>query len=319
MPIVSVIIPAYNVEKHIEKCINSVLNQTYRDFELIFIDDKSLDQTNDIAKGILESQTLIPYKIISKEENEGISSARNTGIETAVGEYVLFIDSDDWIDKQMLQSLINSATSENAEIVVSRVRQVYESSDTTEVLKSVNPGILSGEQAVLELFKGRFHAHICKMLFAKSLFHNIRFPVGVVYEDMLMVPYIFSAANKVCFIDDVMYNYLQRLGSITKSFNPNIINVCERLIEMESDFKYLRSEDKKKSLIRYIYLGYLILVEQAAILSPNYDKAELLLSTCRKSIKTTEIYNQIKIRPSRSMLLLLLLKVSPKLFYKRYK
>ena len=319
MPKLSVIIPAYNVEKHIEKCINSILNQTYRDFEIIFIDDNSLDRTNDIGKEILESQTLIPYKIISKEENEGISSARNTGIETAIGDYVLFIDSDDWIDKQMLQSLINSATSVKAEIVVSRVRQVYESSDTTEVLKSVSPGILSGEQAVLELFKGKFHAHICKMLFAKSLFQNIRFPVGVVYEDMLMVPYIFVAAKKVCFIDDVMYNYLQRLGSITKSFNPNIIRVCARLVEMERDFEYLRSEDRQRSLMRYVYLGYLILVEQAAILSPSYEKAELILTTCRRSIKTIEIYNQLKIRPSKSMLLLLLLKVSPKLFYKRYK
>lgn len=319
MPKLSVIIPAYNVEKYIERCINSILNQTYRDFEIIFIDDNSLDRTNDIGKEILESQTLIPYKIISKGENEGISSARNTGIETAIGDYVLFIDSDDWVDKQMLQSLINSATSVKAEIVVSRVRQVYESSDTAEVLKSVSPGILSGEQAVLELFKGKFHAHICKMLFAKSLFQNIRFPVGVVYEDMLMVPYIFVAANKVCFIDDVMYNYLQRLGSITKSFNPNIIKVCARLVEMERDFEYLRSEDKQRSLMRYIYLGYLILVEQAAILSPSYEKAEFILSTCKKSIKTTEIYNQLKIRLSKSMLLLLLLKVSPKLFYKRYK
>lgn len=318
MPKISVIIPAYNVEKHIDKCINSVLNQTYRDFEIIFIDDKSTDLTKQIAVELLKSQTLISYKTILKETNEGISSARNTGIENASGKYVLFIDSDDWIDEEMLQILSNSATSTNADIVVSRVREVYENNHTSKVLRSVNPGVLSGEQAVLELFSGKLHAHICKMLFSTSLFANIRFPVGIVYEDMLIVPYILARAKKVCFIDDVMYNYLQRLGSITKSFNPNIIKVCNELRKMKNDFAYLHGKAKQASL-RYIYLNYLILVEQAAILSSNYEMAELVLLTCRNDIKTPIIYNQFKYKPSRSMLLLLLLKISPRLFYTRYK
>jgi glycosyltransferase involved in cell wall biosynthesis len=318
MPKISVIIPAYNVEKHIEKCINSVLNQSYRDFEIIFIDDKSLDRTKEIAVELLKSQTQISFKTILKERNEGISSARNTGIENASGKYVLFIDSDDWIDKEMLQVLIDSATSANAEIVVSRVREVHESNHKSRILKSANPGVISGAQAVLELFSGTLHAHICKMLFSRSLFVNIRFPVGIVYEDMLIVPYILARAKKVCFIDDVMYNYLQRLGSITKSFNPNIIKVCNELRKMKDDFSYLRGKGRQASM-RYIYLNYLILVEQAAILSPNYEMAELVLLTCRNDIKTPIIYKQFTYKPSGSMLLLLLLKISPKLFYKRYK
>jgi glycosyltransferase involved in cell wall biosynthesis len=319
MPRISVIIPVYNVETYIEKCINSVLNQTFEDFELILVDDRSPDRSVELAKELLKGQSRIPYRIISKEINEGLSAARNTGIENANGSYLLFIDSDDWIEKETLQKLSESVVSTEAEMVICRVRQIYDDGITdAEVLKSLPSGVLTGKQTLTNLFKGEFHAHIWKILFAKSLFHTTRFPVGTVYEDMLTLPYLLVNEIKVCFIDDVLYNYLQRLGSITKSYNPDIIKVCNKLQIMESDFKYLLDNQQKVFFVRYVYLGYLTLVEHASILSPSYAQAEEVLLACKKSIKTIELFKQLMRKPGRSMLLLLLLKASPYKFFKRY-
>ncbi len=319
MPRISVIIPVYNVEIYIEKCIHSVLNQTFEDFEIVLVDDCSPDRSIELAKELLEGQSQIPYQIISKEKNEGLSAARNTGIENSNGHYLLFIDSDDWIEKETLQKLYESISITKAAIVICRVRQVYDDDiKNSEVLKSLPAGILTGKQTLTNLFKGDINAHIWKILFSKSLFNTTRFPVGVVYEDMLTLPYLLVNESKVSFIDDVLYNYLQRRGSITKSYNPDIINVCNKLQEMEIDLKYLLDNRQKSYFIRYIYLGYLTLVEHASILSPSYDKAVDVLLACKKNTKTVEIFKQLMRKPGRSMLLLLLLKISPYKFFKRY-
>lgn len=316
---ISVIIPIYKVEPYIEKCITSILDQTYKDFEIILVDDHSPDRSIELAKELLKNQSRIPYKIISKEKNGGLSAARNAGIENSSGIFLLFIDSDDWIETEMLQKLFEAINNSKAEMAICRVRQVYENNLTnSEVLKSLPSGIISGKQALTNLFRGEFHAHIWKVLFSKSLFDTIRFPEGIVYEDMLTLPYLLKGDIKVCFIDDVLYNYLQRTGSITKSYNPDIIKVCNKLQMMQNDFNNLLDNRQKMFFIRYIYLGYLTLVEHASILSPSYAQAEEVLLACKKSIKTTELFEQLMRKPGRSMLLLLLLKASPYRFFKRY-
>lgn len=318
MPAISVIVPIYKVEPYIEKCIQSIVNQTFEDFEIIIIDDHSPDYSAQMAKKILESQSRIPYRIISKPRNEGLSAARNTGVDHAEGQYLLFIDSDDWIDKEMLKNLFQSAKTAIADVVISRIRQIYEDTNKFEILKSEKPSTVTGEVALMKLFQGKFFAHVCKMLFLRSLFQNIKFPVGIVYEDVLTVPYLLANAKKVHFHDRAYYNYLQRSGSITKSFNPDINRICEHLEKIRSDFSYLKTKKHQKALIRYIYLAHLTLVEQAAILSPNYEKARSVLLTCRGSIRLNRIAHQFCSRPSRSMLSLLLLKISPRQLYKRY-
>lgn len=319
MPKVSVIIPIYQVEKYIEKCIKSILNQTYKDFELILVDDRSPDGSIIIAIDLLKAQRKIPYQVISKQNNEGLSAARNSGIDAAKGDFLLFIDSDDWIEHKMLERMIDSAISQKVEMVMCRARQVYEATANVDFLNSMKPGILSGKQALLGLFDGKYHAHIWKILFARSLFDEIRFPEGVIYEDMLTLPYLLIKAKKVRFIDNVFYNYLQRHTSITKSFDPEIIKVPHQINMMESKLSPLLDKNQMVSFKRYIYSAYLILVEHASFLSPNYEHAKAVLMYCKKEIKTITLINQFTKRPSRSSLLLLLLKISPKLFYRKYK
>ncbi len=318
MPKISVIIPIYKVEKYIEKCISSILNQTYRDFEIILVDDHSPDSSSTLANNMLELQTEIPYRIIYKKKNAGLSAARNTGIEISKGDFLLFIDSDDWIEKDMLRIMIETSSSRNAEMVVSRVRQVYEENSNFHVLKSIKSGVISGNEALSELLKGKFPAHIFKILFKKHLFEINKFPEGTVYEDSLTLPYLLFEANRVCFIDDILYNYLQRIGSITKSYNPHLIKVCEQITLMKNDFELLLHKNQKILLDRYIYFIYIVLVEHISILSPNYEKAKETLLYCRKNIEIIVLFRLFKQRPSKTVLLLLLLKISPFQFYKRY-
>lgn len=315
---ISVIVPVYKVEIYIEKCIHSLLAQTFNNFEIILIDDQSPDRSIHLAEEILKNQTRVHYKIISKGKNEGLSAARNTGIENSDGEYLLFIDSDDWIEKETLQKLFESAISTEAGMVVFGIREVYNDTTKFEVIKGLPAGVLSGKQALIKLFNDEFPAHICKILFSKSLFDTTRFPVGVVYEDMLTLPYLLVKEKRVCFIDDILYNYLQRPGSITRSYDPGIVKVCDKLREMEIDLKLLLDENQKIYSTLYVYTSYLILCHHSSTLSPNYKKAKELLLTCRKNIKTIHLFSLLKERTLRSMFQFFLLKVSPYSFFKKY-
>lgn len=316
---ISVIVPVYKVEIYIEKCIQSLLAQTYSDFEIILIDDCSPDRSIQLAKEILENQARITYKIISKEKNEGLSAARNTGIEAANGKYLLFVDSDDWIEKETLQKLFETTISTGAGMVVFRIREVY-NNDTTKsrVIKSLPAEVLTGKQALMKLFTDKFEAHICKILLSKSLFDTVRFPIGVIYEDMLILPYLLVREKKVCFIEDIFYNYLQRPGSITRSYDPGIVKVCEKLHSMETDLKPLLDENQKKLLTWYIYLSYIILCHHSATLSPDYKKAKELLLACRKNMKIIELLKLSQEKTLRSLFQFFLLQVSPYSFFKKY-
>ena len=315
---ISVIVPVYKVEIYIEKCIHSLLAQTFNNFEIILIDDRSPDRSIHLAEEILKNQTRVPYKIISKKKNEGLSAARNTGIENSDGEYLLFIDSDDWIEKETLQNLFEAAISTEAGMVIFGIREVYNDSTKFEVMKSLPAGVLTGKQALIKLFTDEFPAHICKILFSKSLFDTTRFPVGVVYEDMLTLPYLLVKEKRVCFIDDIFYNYLQRPGSITRSYDPGIVKVCDKLREMEIDLKHLLDENQKIYPTLYVYTSYLILCHHSSTLSPNYKKAKELLLTCRRNMKTIDLFSLLKERTLRSMFQFFLLKVSPYSFFKKY-
>ncbi len=316
---ISVIVPVYKVELYIEKCIYSLLSQSFNNFEIILIDDCTPDRSIVLAKEILENQSRVPYQIISKVKNEGLSAARNTGVKNSNGKYLLFFDSDDWIEKETLKKLFETTASTKAGIVVFRIRQVY-NDDITEskVIKSLPRGLLTGKQALIRLFIGDFGARICNILFSKSLFDSTKFPTGVLYEDMLTLPYLLIKEEKVCFIEDIFYNYLQRPGSITRSYDPDIVKVCDRLHRMEIDLKPLLDETQKQLLIMYVYMSYLTISHHAATLSPDYESAKELLLACRKNIKIAELLKILKARPVRSMFQFFLLKFTPHNFFKKY-
>lgn len=218
MPKISIIVPVYNVEKYIHRCIDSILHQTFKDFELILVDDGSLDNSGKICDEYAKEDDRI--KVIHKE-NGGLSDARNVGLDIAQGEYIAFVDSDDWIEKDMYSILYENIRKYNADISICKTRKIFDSTVDNNITTN-NCIILNNEEAFDCLFNNKYYAsHACDKLYKKSLFDGIRYPVGKLYEDMFTTYRLFEKANKVVFSDYIGYNYFQRKDGIVNSkFRP---------------------------------------------------------------------------------------------------
>ncbi len=213
--LVSIIIPAYNVEKYVEKCINSVVNQTYERLEIIVINDGSTDNTKKILEQKAKKDKRI--KIIS-QHNRGLSAARNTGIKSAKGEYIAFIDGDDIIEPNFIESNILNIKQHKSDISVCGFTTITASNKKTgcNYEKTIN-----GTNATIQLLTRQENVDIiaCNKLYKKNLFvgNNIFYPENEIHEDTLTTYKLYSKAEKVSYIKPPLYNYYKRSGSITTS------------------------------------------------------------------------------------------------------
>ena len=218
-PIVSIIVPIYNVEEYLYKCINSVLNQTFKNFELILVNDGSTDNSGKICDEYKKKDDRI--KVIH-QENGGVSSARNTGIKNAKGMFIGFVDPDDWIYPDMFEKLYNNIIENNADISICKhCREINGISNSKtynshEIIKTMD-----NKEAMHELFKGNLYRFaLWNKLYKKECFENVSFPNGRIHEDLSTSYKIFSNANYIVFTDYVGYVYVKRVDSIlTTRFN----------------------------------------------------------------------------------------------------
>lgn len=218
-PLISIIVPIYKVEKYLEKCINSIISQTYKNIEIILVDDGSPDRSGDIADNFAKVDQRI--RIIHKS-NGGLSSARNVGIDIARGEYIGFVDSDDTIEPFMYEKLFNILKKENTKLSVCPFNYIYKK-NRVHKKKSLGKDItFDFYQAIIEMNLHRyFDMTACSKLFHRSLFENIRFPVGKLSEDYYIMYKIFERAEKISYLDTPCYNYYQHQNSITHSTRIN--------------------------------------------------------------------------------------------------
>lgn len=213
LPLVSVVIPVYNTEKYLEKCVNSVLNQTYKNTEIILVDDGSRDESGKICDNFAKA-----YENISAyhTENRGQSHARNYGIKKSKGEYISFIDSDDYIAKDMIERLVNGCEKNSAEMgCINKVRVSPNGEEFKEEI-SAKKKVAKPDGALLLLLL-LYDPSPCNKIYKKELFKDISFPIGVVYEDILTVPRLIDACEKIYFDDGYGYYYLQNEGSTIHS------------------------------------------------------------------------------------------------------
>lgn len=215
-PKISIIVPVYNVELYINKCINTILNQTFKNFELILIDDGSTDNSGEICDEYLEIDERV--RVIHKE-NTGLSDARNVGINIAKGDYIGFVDSDDTINPKMYEILYNLCQEHNADISTCLIRTIdinKERRNNKEYTNKVY--IYSNKYAIKETYDGGISGYSsCNKLYRSYLFEDIKFPKGRIYEDASILYKLYMKSNKVVFIDKALYNYIHREGSITRS------------------------------------------------------------------------------------------------------
>ena len=214
-PLISVIVPAYNVEKYIKTCLDSLINQTYSNFEIIIINDGSTDQTEEI----LRSYQSNPKFRIYSQKNGGLSAARNHGLKLANGELVCFIDSDDSVKSDYLEKLVAPFIDcADVDITVCGYQEKFEKSEIDHVLKTQK---ITGYQATEDLLikQQDFNVLAWNKLYRKSLFtdYDIEYPVGQIHEDNLTTYKLFSHSQTVVYISDVLYIYQRTHSEITKN------------------------------------------------------------------------------------------------------
>ena len=213
--LISIIVPIYNVEKYVDECIESIVNQVYSNIEIILVDDGSPDNCPMICDSWAKKDKRI--KVIHKQ-NGGLSDARNAGLDHAIGQYIVFVDSDDYIDKEMLLVLYETMIKSNSDIVMCNKATVT----TKEITFAENDGGIlsySGDE-ILDNFlyhKNSFCSGIWNKLFRRELFEGVRFPKGLTTEDYYVYSFVYSRATKFTHIKRVLYYYRVRKGSILHS------------------------------------------------------------------------------------------------------
>lgn len=208
----SIIVPVYNVERYLSKCILSILNQSFSDYELILVDDGSTDNSSSICDYFVASNDKV--KVIHKN-NGGLSSARNAGLIKASGKYIVFIDSDDFISLNMLSNCFN-ILSQDAKIDILNFgyRKVNEDGNLI-CIKSYDKPDLTVREALIEVLMDRnINSFAWSNIYKKELFEGINFPVNTYFEDKYTTYKIYDRAKKIVVVPEQYYNYLVRPGSI---------------------------------------------------------------------------------------------------------
>lgn len=280
-PLVSIVLPIYNVEKYLKKCIDSVVSQTYKNTQIILVDDGSTDSSSQICD---------EYKLIDKrikvihKKNGGLSSARNAGIDNSNGEFIAFIDSDDFISNNFISELLNLILKYDADIAECDIEKVEEkdsslfqfcNEDSSEPIK-----VLDNCQALTRIHDDDFY--IClrsviasNKLYRKSLFDTIKYPLNKLHEDEFTTYKLFYASRRVVFSNKKMYAYLQRKNSIMHTdFS------LRRLDALEAYDAYLNFfiehnlyEMQARTCRRYLRLLSIIKLE---VKSSNFDDKNMV-------------------------------------------
>ena len=209
---ISIIVPVYKVEAYLDRCVESIVNQTYQNLEIILVDDGSPDTCGAMCDAWAEKDSRI--RVIHKS-NGGLSDARNAGMAIATGEYIAFVDSDDWIDEKMISVLYARLQSDQSDISVCNALLVYEDDINNRPLAHLQNCVLERENAMLELIKENLlKCPACFRLYKSELVRPIAFPVGKLHEDAFWSHQVIGMANRISIIDSPLYYYTQRKGSI---------------------------------------------------------------------------------------------------------
>ncbi len=267
-PKISVIVPVYKVEKYLDKCVDSIVKQTFTDTEILLVDDGSPDNCGKMCDEWAKKDSRI--KVIHKE-NGGLSDARNFGYEASMGKYVIFIDSDDFIEADMLSVLYDLINQNNADISVCGICNCYETGMYPQCEKE-EEFVISGKAAIKEVLRGeRIPGGVVTRLIKRDLLLNHKFIVGKTYEDAFFTPELFLKANIVAVTTKAYYYYWHRNDSITTlPFNQKAMDVIDAynytygIVEKECpDFKDL-------ALFRIQWANFVVL--DRMLLVDNYKK-----------------------------------------------
>lgn len=273
---VSIIIPVYNTEKYLTKCLDSIINQTLKEIEIIIVNDGSSDNSQKIIDDYSAKDSRVKSII---KTNGGLSDARNHGIDHVTGEYIAFIDSDDYIESNMMEELYKKAVQYNAEIALCDLVKVDEQGNEFRDLPQ-SPQL--GEKIILKddftLF-GEMSCFACNKLFKKSLFEKHRFRKGIHFEDIELIPKLILDAHIVAKINKPFYKYFERQDSITKTHTRKGLDMFIAIDEVTKYFLKSNYSDKLEELKRFqIIQGYYSYLAYVAFVKDKLLKKDMLVT-----------------------------------------
>ena len=218
-PLISIIIPCFNAEKTLEKCLKSVVQQSYANLEIIIIDDGSTDETSLIYNKFQSNDERI---LVLKQQNSGVSKARNTGVKAATGDYICFVDSDDWAELNYCSELYSLLVGENADISIVEASYEDENGNVLCNKPTSEEKIFDGNRALVLLLEDReIQSHPWGKLFKADLLKNVHFPENLkCFEDYSTLFKIFNKAVKVVKSNEKLYHYIQREDSLSHNLSP---------------------------------------------------------------------------------------------------
>ena len=240
---ISIIIPNYNNAKYISQCLESLVNQTHKDIEIIVIDDGSTDDGYEIAKMFAQKDSRI---IVERQSNKGPSGARNHGLELATGELIGFVDGDDYVRADMFEKMSEMLIRNNADIAISSLAWKKQEQE------SIHEYIFNNIDGILEMDKGDLYmGHMCNKLYRRALFENLRFNEDIKsFEDLLINHYLMYNARKIVYFDDGFYYYRVNTNSLLRSkiFKESYLTILDAVKEIVDFYQ--------RNMPEYIHIAY---------------------------------------------------------------
>lgn len=226
--LISVIVPIYRVEQYINRCIESLINQTYSNLDIILVDDGSADNCPKMCDDWVKKDSRI--KVIHKE-NGGLSDARNAGFKIATGDVISFIDSDDWVEPKFFEVMLNVMQNDESDIVSCGVKWVDEDGELLRTASVEAHEMLNTHDSMQELLHdGKLKQHVWNKLYRRNVIENISFEKGKYHEDVFWSYQVIGRAKKISVIPDSFYNYVQRADSIMgESYSPKRLDVLDAM------------------------------------------------------------------------------------------
>lgn len=299
-PKISIIVPVYNGEKYLEKCVDSIVHQTERDIEVILVDNGSLDLSGEMCDAFAEKDNRI--KVIH-QPNNGVSFARNTGIENAKGDYIGFVDADDWIDIDMYDSLLKEASRSEADVVMCDATTVYSNGETqADTITQLTEDVILQKSDFIPPLLLEMAGSACRCIYRKRLFNNCRsvhpliFPFGVKFsEDRIFNLYAFGYANKVVYKKKSYYNRYVNKDSAVHRFHSDYFDAVKKAhyhTQKALDIAWDGLEELKTAYLNQFVLGAFSAINNYYYKTSTLSKSARGLEL-RKICTDTELINAI--------------------------
>jgi glycosyltransferase involved in cell wall biosynthesis len=298
--LISVIVPVYKVEDYLDRCVQSIVNQTYKNLEIILVDDGSPDNCPKMCDEWAEKDSRI--KVVHKI-NEGVSVARNTGIEVATGEYIGFVDSDDYLDEQMYEKLITSCQTTNSDMAICRYKYVYEDGSCKDVVET-NLSIANPDN----IFKFFLNSHVeekdgvfyhdsimgavWRLLIKKEVIGSTRFMKFKIAEDLIFVMNLIDKQSSFSVVDEPLYCYLQREGSAIKTYSRD--NIIHRYNAFKHILNIMQTRLDKQTLDAFKFYNYASLVNVMLKSDSKTILKEMLNDKFFTDLNSKQNYQQAK-------------------------